>query len=118
MHSPGARPAGSGRSTSRSAGAPTPTSRSATASAPRRPVSSSPSIGPPSTPVLPVLSEREREVIRLRFVDDMTRSQIAERIGHSQMHVSRILRGALARLHEEVAGESEVESDAKRVLPS
>jgi len=68
--------------------------------------------------VLPVLSEREREVIRLRFVDDMTQSQIAERIGHSQMHVSRILRGALARLHEEIAGESEVESDAKRVLPS
>ena len=55
--------------------------------------------------VLPVLSEREREVIRLRFVDDMTQSQIAERIGHSQMHVSRILRGALARLHEEIAGE-------------
>lgn len=51
---------------------------------------------------LPSLSERERTVLRLRFVDDMTQSQIAERIGHSQMHVSRILRGALARLREEL----------------
>jgi RNA polymerase sigma-B factor len=51
---------------------------------------------------LPSLSERERTVLRLRFVEDMTQSQIAERIGHSQMHVSRILRGALARLREEL----------------
>ena len=41
---------------------------------------------------LPHLDERERLVLRLRFVEDMTQSQIAERIGHSQMHVSRILR--------------------------
>jgi len=67
---------------------------------------------------LPVLNEDEREVIRLRFVDDMTQSQIAERIGRSQMHVSRILRGALARLHEEMAGEAEVESGAERVPAS
>jgi RNA polymerase sigma-B factor len=51
---------------------------------------------------IPSLSERERLVLRLRFVDDLTQSQIAERIGHSQMHVSRILRGALARLREEL----------------
>jgi RNA polymerase sigma-B factor len=48
----------------------------------------------------PVLSERELLVLRLRFVEDLTQSQIAERIGHSQMHVSRILRGALDRLRE------------------
>jgi RNA polymerase sigma-B factor len=47
---------------------------------------------------LPTLSERELLVLRLRFVEDLTQSQIAERIGHSQMHVSRILRGALQRL--------------------
>ncbi len=52
--------------------------------------------------VLPALSERERVVLRLRFVEDLTQSKIAERIGHSQMHVSRILRGALARLREEL----------------
>ena len=51
---------------------------------------------------LPHLDERERLVLRLRFADDMTQSQIAERIGHSQMHVSRILRRALARIREQV----------------
>jgi RNA polymerase sigma-B factor len=51
---------------------------------------------------LPVLTEREITVLRLRFVEDMTQSQIAERIGHSQMHVSRILRAALERLREAV----------------
>ena len=58
---------------------------------------------------IPVLSERERLVLRLRFVDDMTQSQIAERIGHSQMHVSRILRAALERLREAVETEPEAE---------
>ena len=47
---------------------------------------------------LPALSERELVVLRLRFVEDLTQSEIAERIGHSQMHVSRILRSALQRL--------------------
>jgi RNA polymerase sigma-B factor len=51
---------------------------------------------------LPHLEERERLVLRLRFVDDMTQSQIAERIGHSQMHVSRILRRALERIREQI----------------
>lgn len=54
---------------------------------------------------LPYLSERERLVLQLRFVDDMTQSQIAERIGHSQMHVSRILRRALARIRERIEQE-------------
>jgi RNA polymerase sigma-B factor len=51
---------------------------------------------------LPHLDERERLVLRLRFVEDMTQSQIAERIGHSQMHVSRILRHALTRIRERI----------------
>jgi RNA polymerase sigma-B factor len=51
---------------------------------------------------LPQLDERERLVLRLRFVDDMTQSQIADRIGHSQMHVSRILRRALEKIRKEV----------------
>jgi len=54
---------------------------------------------------LPFLDERERVVLRLRFVEDMTQSQIAERIGHSQMHVSRILRRALARIRERIEQE-------------
>ncbi|HEY2160402.1 MAG TPA: SigB/SigF/SigG family RNA polymerase sigma factor [Solirubrobacteraceae bacterium] len=46
------------------------------------------------------LSPRERRVLSLRFVEDRTQTQIAERIGVSQMQVSRILRGALAKLRE------------------
>jgi RNA polymerase sigma-B factor len=44
------------------------------------------------------LSDVEREVLRLRFVEDLTQSKIAEQVGYSQMHVSRILRGALERM--------------------
>jgi RNA polymerase sigma-B factor len=46
------------------------------------------------------LSPRERRVLALRFVDDLTQTQIAEEIGVSQMQVSRILRRALAHLRE------------------
>ncbi len=43
------------------------------------------------------LTERERLVLRLRFVETLTQSEIAERIGVSQMQVSRILRATLRR---------------------
>ena len=46
------------------------------------------------------LTERERQVLRLRFVEDLTQTQIAERVGVSQMQISRILRRAVARLGE------------------
>ena len=46
------------------------------------------------------LSERERRVLELRFHGELTQSEIAKRIGVSQMQVSRILREALARLRE------------------
>jgi RNA polymerase sigma-B factor len=46
------------------------------------------------------LPAREREVLMLRFVRDMTQTQIAEQIGVSQMQVSRILRRAIAHLSE------------------
>lgn len=48
------------------------------------------------------LPERERKILRLRFIDDMTQSQIAELVGISQMHVSRLIRGAVDRLEEAV----------------
>jgi RNA polymerase sigma-B factor len=47
---------------------------------------------------LAVLSERERLILHLRFDEDMTQNEIAERIGVSQMHVSRLLRRSLDRL--------------------
>ncbi|WP_405010206.1 SigB/SigF/SigG family RNA polymerase sigma factor [Kitasatospora sp. NBC_01539] len=51
-------------------------------------------------PLLRDLPERERAVLQLRFWGDRTQSQIAEAIGVSQMHVSRILAGILERLRE------------------
>ena len=47
-----------------------------------------------------VLGEREREVLRLRFVEDLTQSEIGARVGVSQMHVSRLIRQAVERLRE------------------
>jgi RNA polymerase sigma-B factor len=44
------------------------------------------------------LPARERATLRLRFVDDLTQAEIAERLGISQMQVSRLLRRSLARL--------------------
>jgi RNA polymerase sigma-B factor len=49
------------------------------------------------------LSERDRTVLHLRFVEDLTQTQIAERVGVSQMHVSRILRSSLQQLRKEAA---------------
>jgi RNA polymerase sigma-B factor len=51
-----------------------------------------------------VLSDRECEILRLRFVEDLTQSEIGLRLGLSQMHISRLLRQAVARLSE--AGQS------------
>ncbi len=44
------------------------------------------------------LPEIQREVLRLRFLEDLTQREIGERIGFSQMHVSRLLRQALTAL--------------------
>jgi RNA polymerase sigma-B factor len=51
------------------------------------------------------LSARERKVLELRFVQDLTQTQIAELIGVSQMQVSRILRRALSQLRDLTEGE-------------
>jgi RNA polymerase sigma-B factor len=50
------------------------------------------------------LPEVEREVLELRFIHDLTQREIGERIGYSQMHVSRLLRRALSRLATATAG--------------
>ena len=51
------------------------------------------------------LPERERQILHLRFIEDLTQSEIAERIGISQMHVSRLLRRALDELRSQVPEE-------------
>jgi RNA polymerase sigma-B factor len=60
------------------------------------------------------LSTRERRVLVLRFVEDMTQTQIADEIGVSQMQVSRILRRALSRLRELTQLEAETAKKKKR----
>src|SRR3954453_6371781 len=49
-----------------------------------------------------VLDDRERFVLHLRFVEDRPQTEIADRIGVSQMQVSRILRAILEKLRLEL----------------
>jgi RNA polymerase sigma-B factor len=56
-------------------------------------------------PRLRQLPERERKILRLRFFDDMTQSQIADIMGISQMHVSRLISRTCARLRAEIMAE-------------
>jgi RNA polymerase sigma-B factor len=53
-------------------------------------------------PLLQALPERDRTLLTLRFFENMSQSQIAERLGVSQMHVSRLLAKALATLREQI----------------
>ncbi len=46
------------------------------------------------------LPDRERNILRLRFVEGLTQSQIAAQIGISQMHVSRLLAASLSKLRD------------------
>jgi RNA polymerase sigma-B factor len=45
------------------------------------------------------LPPRSREVLRMRFEEDLTQAEIGERLGVSQMQVSRIIRQMIAHLH-------------------
>jgi RNA polymerase sigma-B factor len=54
-------------------------------------------------PELAELPERERYLIVLRFIEDLSQVEIAERLGISQMHVSRLLARSLASLHRSIA---------------
>jgi RNA polymerase sigma-B factor len=49
--------------------------------------------------LMAMLTEREREVLRMRFAEDLTQTEIGAIVGISQMHVSRIIRHSLGRLH-------------------
>jgi RNA polymerase sigma-B factor len=51
---------------------------------------------------LAALPERERAILYMRFFGDMTQSRIAEQLGISQMHVSRLISRCCARLREQV----------------
>jgi RNA polymerase sigma-B factor len=70
--------------------------------------------------LLDVLPERSRKVVYLRFFEDRTQTEIAEAVGISQMHVSRLLRQALALMASNAAAaesgleRGETDADAPR----
>jgi RNA polymerase sigma-B factor len=49
-------------------------------------------------PLLADLDERGRRILHMRFVEELTQAQIGERLGVSQMHVSRLLSRTLTKL--------------------
>lgn len=50
--------------------------------------------------LLSILPAREQEIIRLRFIEDLTQAEIGQKLGISQMHVSRLLRQSVERLRQ------------------
>lgn len=56
--------------------------------------------------VLGRIPQRERDILRMRFVEDLTQTEIAERVGISQMQVSRLLRRSLDQLRALTASTS------------
>ncbi len=60
-----------------------------------------------------VLEERERKILHLRFFEGLTQSQIAQQVGISQMHVSRLIRRSLEKIREEIASDEAIEAERK-----
>ena len=59
------------------------------------------------------LDERERKILQLRFFEGLTQSQIAQQVGISQMHVSRLIRRSLEKIRETIAEEEEATRAAR-----
>ncbi|WP_405867621.1 MULTISPECIES: RNA polymerase sigma factor SigF [unclassified Streptomyces] len=57
-------------------------------------------------PRLAALPERERAILYMRFFGDMTQSRIAEQLGISQMHVSRLISRCCLRMRDQIMGEA------------
>ena len=53
--------------------------------------------------LLETLAPRERDIMRMRFRDEMSQQEIADALGISQMQVSRLLRRSLAELRGHIA---------------
>jgi RNA polymerase sigma-B factor len=53
-------------------------------------------------PGFAALDDRERFILHLRFFEGLTQSQIASRVGISQMHVSRLIRRSLQKIKDEI----------------
>lgn len=60
--------------------------------------------------LLESLPERERRVVYLRFFEDRTQAEIAEEVGMSQVHVSRLLRRSLRAMHHRATGDEAIDA--------
>jgi RNA polymerase sigma-70 factor (sigma-B/F/G subfamily) len=69
-------------------------------------------------PRLAQLPERERHILYLRFFRDMTQSKIAEQLGISQMHVSRLISRTCERLQQEVDADQAREAEYEPTTPA
>jgi len=58
-------------------------------------------------PGFKALDDRERHILHLRFFEGLTQSQIAQQVGISQMHVSRLIRRSLEKIRETIAEDEE-----------
>jgi RNA polymerase sigma-B factor len=58
-------------------------------------------------PGFKALDERERRILQLRFFEGLTQSQIAQQVGISQMHVSRLIRRSLEKIRETIVEDEE-----------
>ncbi|MFF8193319.1 RNA polymerase sigma factor SigF [Streptomyces bobili] len=56
-------------------------------------------------PLMAELSERDRQILHMRFVEEATQAEIGERLGCSQMHVSRLIKRIIVRLRKGMLGE-------------
>ncbi|MBB4710566.1 RNA polymerase sigma factor SigF [Streptomyces luteogriseus] len=56
-------------------------------------------------PLMAELSERDRQILHMRFVEEATQAEIGEQLGCSQMHVSRLIKRIITRLREGMLGE-------------
>ena len=60
------------------------------------------------------LDERERKILQLRFFEGLTQSQIAQQVGISQMHVSRLIRRSLEKIREAIDVDEETSAPRSR----
>ena len=65
-------------------------------------------------PGFKALDERERWILQLRFFEGLTQSQIAQQVGISQMHVSRLIRRSLEKIREAIDADDETLAGRRR----
>ncbi|MER5949783.1 SigB/SigF/SigG family RNA polymerase sigma factor [Streptomyces sp. NPDC001904] len=58
-------------------------------------------------PLVAGLRDRDRQLLHLRFVEELTQAEIGERLGYSQMHVSRLIKQVISRLRSGMLAEAD-----------